>query len=90
MVELAETFVRPVLGIVLAILRGLLWLGWEVGFHIIGWTVGWVVCKIVTFGHLPDAAYSDVDNVDFWVALTIQIIGLLVLLVGIGLLASLA
>jgi len=78
-IEIGETFLRPVVSFALAILRALLWVGWDFGFQIVGWSIGWLVCRALTLGKFPAAAFNEVDNVDFWVALFIEIVGLAVL-----------
>ena len=90
MLEGFDAFVRPILSSVLAVARVLLWLGWDFGFQIVGWSIGWVVCRIITFGKFPHVGFGDVEQMEFWVALLVEIIGLLVLALAVLLLSGYA
>ena len=90
MLEVVDTLLRPILSSVLAVARAVLWLGWDFGFQIVGWSIGWVVCRIITFGKFPHVGFGEVEEMDFWVALLVEIIGLLVLALAVFLLAGYA
>jgi hypothetical protein len=51
--ELAEVGLKGLLRIIGFVVRGLIWLMWEVCFEEVCWYIGWPVCRLLTFGRLP-------------------------------------
>ncbi len=72
MVEGVEWLARPLN----MLLRMLLWLCWELCVEIICWSIGWVVCRTLTFGKLPNVKLSEIDSLHWAEALVVEMIGL--------------
>ena len=66
---------RPVLWIA----RALLWLGWDLIVRTIGWSIGWVFFRTITFGRFPDTGIGDIEQTSFGYSLIIELTGLLLL-----------
>lgn len=79
MADLAELLIRPIASVVLRFLRALLWLGWDIGVSTIGWSVGWCICRVLSFGRFPSVRLGDEDAYDFLPCLLVEVIGLLAL-----------
>jgi len=80
MEEVASELLKPIARIFLAIVRGLIWLSWELMIQTIGWSIGWVICRAISFGYFPKERISEVDNAPLFVALVVELIGLAFLL----------
>ncbi|MCM5682333.1 hypothetical protein M8A51_22625 [Schlegelella sp. S2-27] len=74
--DVLEMLLRPIAKLLLALLRGLLWLGWELMFETIGWTVGWLLCRLLSAGRWPRQRWSQQDEAPGGVALVVELIGL--------------
>ena len=66
---------RPVLWIA----RALLWVGWDLLFRTVGWSVGWLFWRAITLGRFPDAGIKDVDETSFGHSLLVEFTGLALL-----------
>jgi hypothetical protein len=73
--EILEQIARPLL----AIARFLFWLAWEWFFHTISWSVGWPICKLLSFGRFPEAGFRDIDEASDWAAFVVCFLGLVTL-----------
>ncbi len=79
MEEEASALLKPVARIILTVAKSLLWLSWELIIQTIGWSIGWVVCRLVSFGTFPKERVSGIDDALWFVALIVEIIGLVFL-----------
>jgi len=77
--ELFELLLKPVLNIILIILRILQFLAWDLLFSSIGWTIGWAFYRCITFGHFPREQLRDLDNCSLILSIFIEITGLVIL-----------
>jgi hypothetical protein len=75
-------------GLVVGVLRVLWWLAWEVCIQTVGWSVGWCVLRIVTLGRFPQERFGGVDDAEKGTAILVEIVGLVVLALGIWWLAG--
>jgi hypothetical protein len=82
MLEPSELHGFPV-SLFLGVLRFLWWLAWELCFQIVGWLVGWPVCRVLSFGRFPAERFTQVDAADSFVAFLVEVIGLLVVAAAI-------
>lgn len=73
--------------LLLAILRILWWLAWDFCFEIIGWSVGWLACRLLSFGKFPKEGISQINEANSSTAFLIEILGLAVIAIGIYLLS---
>ena len=87
MIDLPDWLEAP-RGLVVGVLRVLWWLAWEVCIQTVGWSVGWCVLRIVTLGRFPQERFGGVDEAETGTAILVEIVGLLVLAVGIWWLAG--
>lgn len=69
-------FFAPPKNFLLGILRALWWLAWDFCVETIGWSIGWLMLRLVTFGRFPDEPLSGVDQASTGVALFVQLVGL--------------
>ncbi len=76
MSDIAEYLLRPIASATLWLLRALLWLGWELMFSIVGWTVGWCVLRAITFGRLPNVSIRDEEHYELLRRLLVEVVGL--------------
>ena len=85
MIDLPDWLDAP-RGLVLGVLRFLWWLAWEVCVQTVGWSVGWCALRVVTLGRYPQERFGGVDDAETGTAFLVEIVGLVVLAVGIWLL----
>ena len=83
--EGVELLVRPLM----MLARIVLWLCWELCFEIVCWSIGWVVCRALTFGKFPKATLTEVESLDWTEALVVELIGLVAIALLIHTLAGL-
>lgn len=76
MEEVASESLKPIARLFLAIVRGLIWLAWELMIQTIGWSIGWVICRVISFGYFPKEKVSELDSTPVTVAFVVEIIGL--------------
>ena len=65
--------------LLLGVLRALWWLAYDFLIQTIGWSVGWLTLRLLSFGKLPKEPLSALDQVSFGLALFIELIGLITL-----------
>lgn len=75
MFDLLDLFTLPK-NLVLALFRGLWWLGWDFCVQTIGWTLGWIVCRTLTLGRFPAQGITRLDEANLFHALVVEMIGL--------------
>lgn len=63
-------------GLVLRLARALWWLGYEFCVRTVGWSIGWPIWRLLTFGHYPDTGFRELDDTDVLHALLIELTGL--------------
>ncbi len=88
MIDVEDIIFRPVARGALVIARALLWLGWDVFVETIGWSIGWLIWRTLTFGRFPETGLGDIDETPWWVALLVELTGLLALVLLVWGLAS--
>lgn len=87
MIDLPDWLDAPK-GLVLGVLRVLWWLAWDVCIETVAWSVGWCVLRLVTLGRYPQERFGGVDDARTGTAALVEIVGLVVLALGIWLLAG--
>jgi hypothetical protein len=75
-------------GLVLGVLRFLWWLAWDFCVQTVGWSIGWCALRIMTLGRYPQERFDGVDDAETGPAFLVEIVGLVVLAVGIWLLGG--
>jgi hypothetical protein len=65
--------------LLLGVLRFLWWLAWDVCFQIVGWSVGWPVCRSVSLGRFPAEPFTELGGAEDFTALIVEVVGLLTL-----------
>ena len=81
MEELVEGIFRPIVKLILLVLRFLQFLAWDLLVTHVGWSIGWFFYRTITLGHFPNEGLDDLDNCSWGKALIVE-------LTGLGLLAS--
>lgn len=74
--DVAELLIRPIASALLFVVRGLLWIGWELCFQTVGWAVGWLVCRLVSAGRFPAEGLGALEQVHEGKAFAVECIGL--------------
>lgn len=87
MIDLPDWLDAPK-GLVLGVLRVLWWLAWDVCIETVAWSVGWCVLRLVTLGRYPQERFGGVDDARTGTAALVEIVGLVVLALGIWWLAG--
>ena len=83
MLDILELLAKPLL----ALARFLLWLSWDWFFHTISWSIGWPICRVLTFGRFPETGFRDIDETADWAVFIVCLIGLATLVGAIWLLS---
>lgn len=65
------------------LLRALWWLGWDFCVRTVGWSIGWMFLRIVTFGRFPREEIKQLDNAPWLLGMLVEILGLALLAMGI-------
>jgi hypothetical protein len=74
--------------LVLGLLRVLWWLAIDVGVQMVGWSVGWLFLRAITWGRLPSQPWDQTDAPPSFVHLLVSLLGVIVLALAIYLLSS--
>lgn len=88
MIEVEDLVLRPLARVALVVARALWWLSWEFFVETIGWSIGWPIWRLLTFGRFPDAGFRDQGEAPLWTALLVELTGLAALALVIWRLAS--
>ncbi|MEH6445042.1 MAG: hypothetical protein V7784_14190 [Oceanospirillaceae bacterium] len=83
MEELTEGAFKGILKVMSLAIRLLIWLIWECCFEVIGWYVGWPICRVLSFGHLPENSISEDNRASTLTNLLVSLVGV-VALIGIA------
>jgi hypothetical protein len=74
MLEPIELF-RPLATVAQFLWRVVLWLAWDFALHMVAWSVGWCVCRALTFGQLPYAKIGDLEDASWSITVFIELLG---------------
>lgn len=66
-------------GLLQMLLRAAWWLGWSLGVELIGWSIGWVVLRVLTLGRYPVEPLDAQEQASEGWAACVELLGLLVL-----------
>ena len=56
--------------------RALWWLGYEFMVQTVGWSIGWVIWRLVTFGRFPETGIREQDETVLWASILVELTGL--------------
>lgn len=74
MEEVAEGIFKIAAKVLLAVVRFLIWIAWEVMCETLLWYMGWPISRVITFGNSPKQGITNGENEEplsyFLVALT--------------------
>lgn len=62
-----------------SLLRGLWWLGWDFMIRTVGWSIGWLIWRVVTLGRWPSASIGRLDDDTWRTQLVVELTGLVAL-----------
>ena len=79
MLEAAEVIARPALWVA----RALWWLGWDFCVRTVGWSIGWPIWRLATWGSFPETGFRDIDETADWAIILVDLTGLAVLAITI-------
>ncbi|NRB42280.1 MAG: hypothetical protein HRU20_28060 [Pseudomonadales bacterium] len=80
MEELAEGAFKGILKVISLAIRSLIWLILEFFFEVIGWYVGWPICRVLSFGHYPENEISDHEQASKITVFVVSLVGVIVLI----------
>jgi hypothetical protein len=89
MEEIAEHLLKPLIRLVVGILRALLFIGWDLLVEYVGWSIGWAFYRLVSFDKFPKEKLCELDQVSWSFALFVELTGLSILGILIYLLSQL-
>ena len=67
---------RPIASLVVGIFRALVWLWSEFLFDTLGWKIGWCVSRVLTFGKLPEAGFTNEHEATTLTRISVELIGI--------------
>lgn len=88
MEDIVEGSVNIFLRAVYWLSRALLWLAWDLCVEIIGWSIGWVLFRILTLGFFPKQHITEQEKAPWFTAIFVELTGLLFLLAFVAYLGS--
>lgn len=71
-----DGLLRALLRMVLGLLRVLLFIGWDLLFEQVGWFVGWLFYRGISFGRFPEQQLSEQDRASTGTAILVEFTGL--------------
>jgi len=86
---LEDTLARPVLRGALWVARFLWWLAWDLCVETVGWSIGWPICRVLTFGRFPKASFGRMEDASVPAWAGVEAVGLATLAGIIGVLVRL-
>ena len=73
--DITDVLVRPVL----AVARAIGWVVSEFLIHIVTWSIGWPLWRLVTFGRYPESGFGDGEEAGTIETVLVSGLGLVVL-----------
>lgn len=73
---------------ILAVLRFIWWLGWELLVETVFWAVGWLALRTLTLGRYPAERLGEQDAASWSTAFIVQAVGACLLATSIGVLSG--
>ena len=80
MEELAEGIIKTILRLIGVVIRGLIWVIWELCFWELGWYMGWPICRVVSLGYYPKEKITDQNYINTFSGFIVSLIGLIALI----------
>jgi hypothetical protein len=74
--DLEDLIFRPIARFALMIARALWWLGWDFFVETVGWSIGWPICRVLSFGRFPETGFGELEETPFWAAVLVEATGL--------------
>lgn len=87
--ELAEGVLKAVFRFAGAVIRSLIWLIYELGFEVLGWYVGWPICRVLSFGKYPQQLVNDREGASVLTTVIVSTVGFAALILLAMLVAKL-
>lgn len=75
---------KGVARIFLAFLRALLFIGWDLLFEVVGWTIGWPIYRALSFGRFPKEHIRNHEGAAWFTCLVVDLTGLAILVIVIA------
>ncbi|WP_221798447.1 hypothetical protein [Oceanobacter mangrovi] len=79
-----EGIFRFLLHVLVWTARILYFLAWELMIERIGWSIGWVICRLLSWGKYPEVGLGEYDHASGPTSVLVNLIGILVLASIIG------
>ncbi|MEQ3722860.1 hypothetical protein [Alcanivorax sp.] len=74
-----DGLVKGAIRILVKVLRALLFIGWNLLFEVVGWTIGWPVWRILTLGKFPKEHIRNHEDAPWATSLIVDLTGLAIL-----------
>ncbi|KRA74507.1 hypothetical protein ASD78_13670 [Lysobacter sp. Root667] len=74
--EVDDFLFRPIARFALIVARALWWLSRELLVETVGWSIGWLIWRLLSFGRFPDTGFGDLEQTSGWAALLVEFTGL--------------
>jgi hypothetical protein len=76
MEEVADGFLKIIARGVLAIVRVVIWISWEVLYERVAWYLGWPVARLVSLNQFPKESFIHEDDAHWLTQLIVAMIGI--------------
>lgn len=77
--DVLDGLFKPIFKLILAILRILHFIAWDLMFSFVGWSIGWCFLRVITFGYFPSENIGELESCSWVKALFVEIVGLVIL-----------
>lgn len=76
MEEVADGLLKVIARGVLAIVRVLIWISWEVLYERVAWYLGWPVARLVSLNQFPKESFTNEEGAHWLTQLIVVMIGI--------------
>lgn len=91
MEEIIEFFLKPLFNFLVFLFRIVFFVVWEVLPEYLGWIIGWLTCRLLTFGNYPKEGLQNYSETPIITKIFVTFIGIIIfLLITIGILQMIA
>ncbi len=81
--EIVEGIFHLIFKVFVGFLKILRYFAFELMFEGLGWAIGWLVLRLITFGRYPKQRFFQSNDASILVSIGVEIVGMLVLCMGV-------
>ncbi len=89
MEDLTDGIFRPIIRLILGVLRVFQFIAWDLMCSYVGWSIGWCFYRFFSLGRYPVEGLNELDNAHWVTELVVDLTGLILLAGFIYFLSSL-